>query len=190
MDTANRVLWTVIGVVLLVAGGLTVAASAGWLPGANADSPLLWDALIEQWRDWEPWVWVAVAVLGAVLVWLGVLLIRGQLRRGGGHAMSDLVIEAPDGRGRTVVGRSTLAHATEQDLEHIRSIDGAAVGLFRDGDGTEVRARLDVRGDTSLSDVAGDVGKAFSRFATTSGLGLGAVDVTVRVDGGAARRVS
>lgn len=189
MDTANRILWTIIGVVLLAAGGLTVAASAGWLPGTDTESPLLWNALVEQWRDWEPWVWVAVAVLGAIVALLGLLLIRGQLRRGDGHVISDVAIDAPDGRGRTVVGRSTLTQATEQDLEHIRGVEGAAVRLFRENGGTDVRARVDMRPDASLSTVAADVTKALSRFTTTSGLGVESVDVTVRVDRGTARRV-
>lgn len=190
MDAGNRVLWTIIGVVLLVAGGATVPASAGWLPGAETDSPLLWNALIEQWRDWEPWVWLGVALVGAIIALLGLWLISGQLRRGDGRVMSDLEIDAADGRGRTVVGRSTLTQATQHDLEHIPGVQGAAVRLLGERDGPEVRARLDVRTDASLSAVAADVREALSRFTRTSGLGAETVDVTVRVDSGAARRVS
>lgn len=190
MDTGNRVLWIVIGVVLLVGGALVVAASAGWLPGFETGSPLLWNEVIELWQDWEPWVWAAVAVLGALVAWLGLVLIGTQLRRSGGHLMSDLSIESPDGRGRTVVGRSTLTQATKHDLEHIRGVDGAAVRLLRENDGTDVRARLDLRDDVSLSALAAEVSEALGRLTKTSGLGFESVDVTVRTDGGAARRVS
>jgi len=190
MDTLNRALWIIIGALLLVAGGLIVAASAGWLPGANTDSPLLWNALIEQWRDWEPWVWVGVALVGAIVAWLGWRLIRAQLRRDDRPRMRDLAIDAPDGRGRAVVGRSALAQATQQELEHIRGVRGAAVRLLGEHADPEVRARLDLMADASLPAVAADVREVMGRFATTSGLRAETVDVTIRVDGGAAARVS
>lgn len=190
MDRSNRVLWTIVGVVLLGAGLLTAAASLGWLPGAQTESPLLWGDVIEQWQDWEPWVWVAVVVLGLILAWLGWRLIRAQLRFDDGSAMRDLEIDATYGRGHTVVGRSTLTSATEKDLERIAGVHGAAVRLLGERDKPEVRARLDVRQDASLSAVAADVHEALGRFTTTSGLGPEAVDVTVRFDGGPPSRVS
>lgn len=190
MDAGNRVLWTIIGVVLLAAGALGVVAWAGWLPGTETDSPLLWSALIEQWQDWEPWVWVAVAAVGVIVALLGLWLIGGQLQRSGGPAMTDLEIDAPDGRGRTVLGRSTLTHATQQDLEHIPGVQNAAIRLLSNHGGPEVRARLEVGSDASLSAVATDFRESLSRFTATSGLGPEAVDVTVRVGASTARRVS
>lgn len=190
MDRSNRVLWTIIGLVLLAAGLLTAAASLGWLPGAQTGSPLVWGDVIELWQDWEPWVWVAVIVLGLILAWLGWLLIRAQLRVDDGPAMRDLEIDAPDGRGHTVVGRSTLSSATKRDLERIPGVHGAAVRLLGERDEPEVRARLEVRQDASLSAVAADVHEVLGRFTTTSGLGAEDVDVTVQFDGGPPRRVS
>ena len=189
MDAANRVLWTIIGVLLIAAGGLTAAASVGWLPGVNTDSPLLWSELIEQWRAWDPWALLIVVGVAAILAWLGWRLTRGQLRRSGGPALPDLAIDAPDGRGRTVVGRSTLTDATEQDLRHIPGVQRAAVRLLGEHDGPELRARLDVGADATLPALAPHVADTLSRFSATSGLGPELVDVTVKLDDRSARRV-
>lgn len=190
MDRANRVLWSIIGVVLIAAGALTAAASMGWLPGAETESPLLWAEVIEQWQAWEPWVWLVVAVIGLLLAWLGWRLIRAQFSVGGGHRMRDLKIDAPDGRGHTVVGRSTLAHATEQELERLPGVDDAAVRLLGEHREPEVQARLEVRSDASLSAVASGVSEALDRFTATSGLSPETVDVTVELAGGPPSRVS
>src|SRR5690606_35316258 len=112
------------------------------------------------------------------------------LRRNDRPRMRDLAIDAPDGRGRAVVGRSALAQATQQELKHIRGVRGAAVRLLGEHADPEVRARLDLMADASLPAVAADVREVMGRFATTSGLRAETVDVTVRVDGGAAARVS
>lgn len=190
MDRSNRVLWTIIGLVLLAAGLFTAAASLGWVPETQTGSPLLWGEVIEQWQLWEPWVWLAVIVVGLIIAWLGWLLIKAQLRVPDGPAMGDLKVGAPDGRGHTVVGHSTLAKATERDLQRISGVHGAAVRLLGERDQPELRTQLEVGRDASLSALVAGVHDALGRFTATSGLGPEAVDVTVEFDGGRPRRVS
>ena len=95
MNRGNRVLWSVIGLVLLAAGVLGVLASQGWLPGVDPDRPILTSATVRRWNSWGNWAFVGTTALAILLAVLGVLLFSRQLRRGAGVRLRDLLVRGP-----------------------------------------------------------------------------------------------
>src|SRR5690606_18417281 len=80
-NTANRVIWTIVGVILLALGVLGVLASLDRLPGFDASTPLLSDEVTSTWRSWGAWAPIVSIVVGLLLIGLGILLFRAQIRR-------------------------------------------------------------------------------------------------------------
>ena len=83
MNTANRVLWAIIGLLLLALGVLGALASLDRLSGVDANSAVLPARLDQTWRDLGAWAPLLSIAVGLLLAILGGLLLRAQLRRRG-----------------------------------------------------------------------------------------------------------
>jgi hypothetical protein len=190
MNTANRILWAVLGLILLALGVFGVLASLDQLRGIDGDSAVLPNSLNERWNEWGFWAPALTVVVGIVLALLGLALLRAQTRRRGGAATGELVVahvdSGPDGRapsasGTTRVEGRTLVHALTADLARDRHIESASANLI----GTAVRPRLvlhlDVVPGADLSQLHGVVDAALERFNRTSGLRPQVTDVDVRL---------
>lgn len=100
---------------------------------------------------------------------------------GTGRDPSDRRGEGPGRRapGFTLVRASSLAHALEADLGNIDGVQGALVRLLGEPGLLELRARLDVADDASLTSLTFLARGCLQRLETTSGLHPGAIDLTV-----------
>lgn len=187
-NAANRVLWTVIGLLLLAAGVAGVLANRGWLPGVDADSPLAWSGLREWWRDTEPWGLVVVGLLGVVAALLGLLLLLAELRRRPARALPDLRL-AHRQPGLTRVPGGVIGHGLERDLVRDPGIRAAAVAVTGAAPSPDLWIQLDVEQRADLATVRAHVDDALARFSRTYGLRPRRLDVTARVVGPAPARV-
>jgi hypothetical protein len=183
MNTANRVLWTILGVLLLALGVCGTLASLGLLPWVPADWVLLpfsWNATWHRFGNWAP---AAAIVAGLVVTLLGWLLLRAELRRRRGRPMSELVLPsaALPGSGATVVGSGTLEKALSHDLARSRQLTGATAYLTGDPARPTVALRLAVAPDANLGQVKDIVDGALHRFAATSGVSPRIAEVDVRI---------
>lgn len=176
MDTANRVLWGFIGLVLLAAGAFGVLASQGRIPAIDR-AAVLWDERLV--RTGGPAAGIAVAA-GLVLAGLGVLLIVLELRRRRPRAMSDLV-SADTAPGRTRVTAATLDHALAADLRAGPSVKRATAYLSGNSREPALALRLVVASDADLAALRGHVEVALRRFGTTAGLDPRIREVAVRI---------
>jgi hypothetical protein len=184
MDRLNRVLWTLIALVLMATGVLGVAAGRGYIRGIDPRSTLLPRPLLEQWRAWGIWAWLALAAAGLVLSWLGWRLLRASLRPGGPRALpTELILKSHDGRetaGTIRLHSPALAHATEHALARHLAAERARVGLFGDLHRPELRVRIDASPDTDLPAMAEGLPRVLEELTATSGLRPDPVRVTVR----------
>jgi hypothetical protein len=184
MDTGNRVLWTVIALVLVAAGALTTAAGSGVLPRVDRDASLLPDAVQDTWRGWGWWAWAAVIAAGLILAVLGLTLIRAELRRHGGRTLPDLVIP-PLSRGctpgNTRIRSTAIHHGIERDLARHPTVRRATVHLIGDTTTPRLHAQLDVIPGFHLPALRDHVSTSIDRLATTTGLRPDAVDVILRL---------
>jgi hypothetical protein len=199
VNTVNRVLWIVVGVVLLAAGVVGTLASLGRL-GVDPDTPVLATDAIGRWRQWSGgWV-LAVAIAAALLVaLLGLLLVRAELRGQAGPTMPDLLLEpqppAPDaGRtdaGRTVVAATALDHALSRDLQAHRRVRRAAAHLSgKPNAATQLHVRLAVTPDADLTELQTHLDHALLRLADTSGVRPNRREVVVTMGGQQPGRVT
>ena len=196
MNTSNRVLWSIIGVLLLAAGVAGVLLSQGWLSNVDRQQPLLTTRMIDWWNahsSLAAGLTIAGGLLAAVL---GFLLVRAQMRGRGGAPMRDLAFgthetTASEGldTGRTKVSSSALHHALERDLITDRNVRRAAVRLSGPSNHPELLVRLAVTPDADIARVAGHLEGAVQRFSTTSGVTPDLANVLVRIPAGAPQRV-
>ncbi|MGW4467303.1 hypothetical protein [Micromonospora sp. NPDC004704] len=194
----NRVLWTLIGLLLTALGAAAVVANLGHLPGIDERAPLIWTAFRGVFRDISPWGPIVTIALGLLLASLGWILLRRQLRPASSPAMDeyDLRTVTPNrvprygtGPGLTIVQGSALADGLERDLTRDPQIRRASVWLTGEPPTPAVRIKLYVTPQAPLSNLREYVQAAVDRFATTSGLRPSQLDITARVDAGGAARV-
>jgi hypothetical protein len=184
MDRRNRLLWIVISFVVLGVAVSGLLLGAGAFGGAAAATPVLADPLVRQWNELGVRALVGVGVLGLLLAWLGWLLLRAQLRRGGQAAMADVeVLSGREGQrtaGWTVVRGPALSHSVEADLERVRGVERARVGLFGSPRQPELRAQLDVH-SADLRHAREQAARCLERFTATTGTSPRMVDITFRL---------
>lgn len=200
MTRANRVLLTVVAVVLLAGGAAVALAGFGRLPSVPPDSPLLSRRLTDQWSGWGIAAWLVLAAVGLVIALLGVLLIRAELRVRAMRPISDLLITGPevggDGTeqgggpaGRTRVRGVAMMRGIEQDLARHPKVHRASVELGGDLADPRVHARLDVTAGTEVRRLQSYLAESLARFTGTTGLSPAEVEVEVMLTDRDATRV-
>ncbi|MGQ0630027.1 MAG: hypothetical protein ACT4P1_03230 [Sporichthyaceae bacterium] len=178
IDRVNRVLWTVLAVLLLSGGALGALASLGHVAGTDTDSPLLWDWAIERWRDAGVAAPLTVAGLGVLLVVLGVLLSRAQLpaRR---RQLETLQLGGPAQRGATSVRGGALPGALAEDLQRLDQVHAAQVSVHGGWEQATVALRLDIAAGTVVDSLAAAVRECLARFTATTGVQVRELEVTL-----------
>ena len=133
MNTANRVLWSVIGAVLVLAGVVGILASQGWLAGVDQHRLLFAPDAGDTWNRWGNWAPALAIAAGVILALLGLWLLRAELRVHARPSMPDTDLRTPprpDGvGGRTQVDTSVLARAMRRDLQSDPAISSAHVRI-------------------------------------------------------------
>jgi hypothetical protein len=190
MNVGNRVLWSIIGLLLLAAGVLGVLANRGWL-GFSRDESMLTANGAQPWRDWPGWLIASVIVAGLLVALLGLMIVRAELRARGGAPMADLALREPAAppdltvepapAGKTVISTSALKQSLTRDLERARQVRDAAVNIVGPHGRPQLLVRLSVTQDAELAPLAEHVDRAVARFARTSGLAPEVAEVTVKV---------
>lgn len=190
VDRRNRVLWTIIALLLLAAGVAGLLTANGVFGDGLRTTPILPDSVNDAVGKVARGLALGVtAVVGLLLALLGWRLVRPQFLRGGGrHDVSDLPVhDGSGGRGRTVVRGTALAKAVERDMSRLHGVDKALVGLYRERGTAELRTSLDVPAGVAVAGVRREFGRALDRFHATTGIQPADIDVTLRVVPGAKR---
>lgn len=207
MNTGNRVLWAVIGVLLIGLGVVGVLINTDHMPRTDPQSSLLWPQLLDQWRRRQGWATVAVVVAGLIVALIGYWLLRIQLRPKGKRHMPDLFTgrhaphrpgtgastppaQEPVARepatpaGVTHVRYRAIADSLAADLRRQYAVRRASVLLTGHADTPELLLDLTARPGTDLASLRTGVHGALGRFAATTGLRPTSVLVNTRVDAG------
>jgi hypothetical protein len=188
--SGNRLLWTIVGLVLLLGGLAAAAVGLGWF-GLDPNTPLMPAWLEQRWRSWGGWAFGIAIAVSLIVAVLGALLLRAELRRRGGATLSDPVLKpGPDGPpGHTSISTAALGHALTQDLQAHPAVRRAGVHLTGKARRPEVTMRLTVTPEADIGVVRGHVDAALSRFAATSGWRPDVAEVTVTMPNRSPQRV-
>jgi hypothetical protein len=174
MASFNRLLWALVGLLLLAIGVAGIAAGSGILGPPLAQTAPVPTSLARQAIGPTDTALLTLAAAGSVALLVGLLLLRAELHGLRPARMPDLRYEHPDReqtqrRGRTVVRGGGLEHGTRQSLEELPGVRSAQARLLGDSDRPDLLIELDVEARTQLSKLKSDVRRAIERFRLTSG---------------------
>ncbi|MFU8871561.1 hypothetical protein [Micromonospora sp. SL4-19] len=177
-NAANRLLWTVLALVLLAAGGAASAVGLGWLPGGG--TPLLGAGPATWWRAGTPWSALAVAVGGVLLALLGQRLLAAGLRVPG--RLAGTLTHPGERGGRTRVASEVLTDTLERDLLRAPGVRRARVLLTGPVERPDVWVEVRLDPSAGLGAARAHVDAAVRRFAATLGCRPAHLDVTAVMD--------
>ena len=120
VNGVNRTLHTLLGLVLLAAGGLGLAYGFGAFGGG--EHPLLPQGMREFAME-QPWFWWAVAGGCLVISLLALRWLLAQLRT---DRLGRLDLTTDDRDGLTTLHSGALADAVENEAEQLRGVIGAS----------------------------------------------------------------
>lgn len=197
-NSALRVLWTVLGMVLTAIGVVGLIASLGHLAGVDNSAPLLWSGLLGLWRAIHPWGMVILGVLGLLFGWLGLTLLGRVVRPRRYPVVGDLDLGSGTGEatvagqalpGATRVRGARLVRGLERDLIRDPQIRRASVTMAGTAPRPELWIELRLSSRAGLTAVREHVSAAVDRFRATSGLTPHRLEVTARIDTAGPARV-
>ena len=147
-NAINRVVLTVLGLVLLAAGGLGLALSVGAFGARRATYPVLPQA-VSTFPDGRPWFWWAVA--GALLVTavLALLWLLTQLKTDRTSRL-DRTTDARDGL--TTLHAGALTSAVEDEALGIRGVTSASAHV-REHRGPHVYLSVELADSADIGEV-------------------------------------
>lgn len=162
-DRVNRAVLVVIALLLITGGAATLAAATGML-SLGQPSELYGSAAASAGAD--PGIWWAVAIAGCVVLLLltATWALRQVLVRRPGDGLSTVTIDQTD-RGRTTIEAVKVAQAAAADLERVPSVTASSARLVDDGDGRQLRTRIDVLTDADLAAVRRATDEVYERVS-------------------------
>lgn len=138
VDRLNRVVLAVLGLLVLGAGGVGLAAGAGAFP-AHRD-PAVFPGSVRHFARTTSWFWWAVAGFGLLVALLALRWLLDQLRSERASRL-DLTTDSRDGV--TMVSSGALTDAVATEAESLRGVSRASAGL-RDRRGKRLLLTVDL----------------------------------------------
>ena len=177
LDTRNRIVLTLLGLLLTAAGVYGLARSFGAFGDDQAEARVWNSDAREIVADNDHWLWPVIAVVAVIVALLAARWLWRQLRPYPVvHELS--VVESDEGR--TTVRAQAATEALDADLESEPSIRSASTRLFSDGEVPHLRMVLEVADDTDVPGLVARVREhAVPRLCQA--LDLGQVEAHVRV---------
>lgn len=187
IDRINRAVLLLLGVLLVAAGGVALAAAQGRL--ALAQPATLFDRIrtaVQQRPElwWPVIIGAAVIVVVLALVWAA----RQVVVRRPGDALSTITLQDGE-RGRTTVDAVSIARIAAADLARLPQVTGSDARLVGDGDGRQLRTRVDVVTDADVAGVTTAADAVYARVADAMGVATLPAHTRIRPTGGPPARV-
>ena len=146
VDTINRTVIVLVGLLFLVAGGLGLAYGSGAF-GAG-ERPLLRQGMRDFAQD-QPWFWWAVAGGCLLVALLGLRWLLSQLHS---DRIGQVDLTTDDRDGLTTLHSGALAEAVESETEELRGVVGASAHL-RNRRGRRLMLNVDLAEYADIAEV-------------------------------------
>lgn len=184
MDGANRAGLLILGLVLVVAGGLGLAAATGEFAVMQPSE------LAEGAGDVaaaEPWLWWSVVLLlAALLVLLGLRLAWRELAARPGIEADELTLDRGE-MGTTRVDTRALERAAADDFARQDGVTGSRARLVQAGSVPVVSVRLDIEPEADLAAICQACEPVYTRLRSTLGVEDIHADMLLRPTGAPSR---
>jgi hypothetical protein len=174
MAVFNRLLWSLIGLLLIAIGAVGLVLGLGALGSvlthtAPVPSLVPQHALAPTENDL-----IALAGAGLLALLLGLVLLRLEFQIRSRHSMRNLRYERQEAeqyqpRGRTVVRSGGLEHGLRQGLTALPDVRSAETQLVGDPGAPDLFIELAVDAEAQLSTLKVEVRQALEQFRLTSG---------------------
>lgn len=145
VDTANRAVLTLVGLLLLAAGGLGLAVSFG----ASGQAPPVLPGSLRSFAAEQSWFWWAAAGICLLLALLGLRWLLAQLHT---DRVGRLELTTDDRDGRTVLHAGSLTDAVEAEATALRGVSGATAHLL-DRRGRRLSLAVDLTDHADIAEV-------------------------------------
>lgn len=145
VDTVNRVVLTLLGLVLLATGGLGLALSFGALGAA----PRLLPAAVRNYPAEQPWFWWAVAGACTIVALFALWWLFAQLHT---NRVARLDLTGDDRDGQTLVHAGALTDAVENEATELRGVTSASAHLL-DRHGRRLALAVDLADYADIAEV-------------------------------------
>lgn len=164
IDGLNRIVLTLMAILLIAAGILALLAAIGVV--AFTQPSELYVQLGTAVRG-DPELWWPVLIGGAVIVALLAIwwALRQPMLRRPGEALSTVVLDRGDDRGRTTVEAAKVAQAAAIDLRRLPHVTASSARLVGRGQGRLLRTHIDVCADAELTSVRKAADEVYERVA-------------------------
>lgn len=139
IDSVNRVLLTLLGLLALAGGVVILLLSVRVFGDSQADQPVLREST-RDFADRNPWLWIAIGVGAGILA---LLALRWLLAQAATQRVGSLSLEPNRKTGRTKLSTGALGEAVEDEVERIRGVERAAARVL--GSSNDPTLRLDVK---------------------------------------------
>lgn len=146
VDSFNRVVLTLLGLILLAAGVAGVLLATGVLGDDRKTAPVLGGEIPRFASRHDEWFWGVVA---GVAVVVGLLCLRWLVAQLSTRRVGGLDLEPNRKEGRTRIASSALTDAVAEEIEGYRGVADASARLVGDQDepGLALTVSLDDRAD-------------------------------------------
>ena len=164
-DHLERLIFSLLGVVLLAGGAYVILRGLSAFGDVQANAPLISDSHHRFLGHHESWWWLTGTLAALILTVSGLALLRRQFRAVPDPRSRPLVRRAD--KGYTRVDGGALTGALEDELEHLPDVEQASAKLLRGGSRPVLDLHLKVPDDTDFSDLRPAVeDHALERFQT------------------------
>lgn len=167
IDGMNRVILTVLALLLIAAGILALLAATELLTVAQ---PGVLRRQIGAATRADPGFWWPILVGGAVIIALLAAwwAARQVIVRRPGGSLSTVTLDSGD-RGRTTVEAAKVAQAAAADLRRLPQVTSSSARLVANSQTRQLRTRVDVPADADLRSVRSAAGDVYDRVAAVLG---------------------
>lgn len=147
-NVINRIALTVLGLLLVVAGGFGLAVGAGAFGASRANRSVLAQE-VSTYPDQHAWFWWAVAGALLLVAVLALIWLLAQLRTDRTTRL-DRTTNARDGY--TTLHASALSDAVEDEALGVAGVTGASASV-REHRGQHVYLRVDLADSANIEEV-------------------------------------
>lgn len=139
IDSVNRFLLFLIGLIALAGGVVVLLLSVRVFGDKQADQPVLRSAT-RQFVHRNGWLWIVIAIGAGILA---LLALRWLLAQAATTRVSTLNLEPDRSAGHTRLSPGALGEAVEDEIERIRGVDRASARML--GSSKNPTLRVDVK---------------------------------------------